>query len=1100
MRPRAVEKSRRNFSRKVDGVAADSCPEEQAQAAIHAISNDTLDFRRRFSSRSRSLMRSYRRDSGTDQRADAWNSRLEPGLPEWTISELFVMGPRYHRSTSSLLENRISQAEQHKTYIPTAKNVASAFGALLKKDSGESVLSEFLGRVEPVEGRKGNVGDLSSQDSNDFGTQVQEPLHVPATSDDSKKCRKQSGARVLKIRGHAFFRYDGVVQRMKNNHKGRRLTNDKHMFPSTRKLESGTSSQSTESSPLSTTGSRTGRKIYLHAVHASSTVNRCPRILRSFKSSQLSLRGRIIGEFSSEWLTRNNYITDLDLSDNPLGDCGVEKLLNCLSLNSVIRKLTLSNVTKKGALTPQKSGVALQSCLSIDTQCNLQNLNLNANGITDSFCLVAFAGVAPDCNFSESLECPRRRMQMSLRVLSLQENDLRQIGAGTIGEPNASCTLRVEQLFLGWNAGGGNESFSLGYRDATMKFSKFMQLRTLDLSYCALTDEEGAVLAETIANLPDYGRIHTLDLSGNRFQKTAAIGFGRVLLENRSLHTLKLSQNVSLGVRGICGILTALSFNESIQQLWIDGCASTDSLHHSTSPTEVMSFLHIVKAESLRHQRHFRFQKVGTFLETSNVLLTFLQSRNPNRSRRSSKMMSVDIYSTSPWRDILQNARKDIRQSQDDAAVTEELKISLFDSDDEIDGGGNLSIGGNQTSFDPNLSQHFCLRRRFVESKMLYDMPLLGDAFAKDWTEMMKRSTFVRHLASFKGNAEKIILEEGIWLQSSYILQDIRFIVRKNYNCFINVFRQFSTRLGDAFGVTKSGWGDLISELHLGLNSSTITSGHCLLVFTETCKNTIEIVPISEGNVRTHDTEENISEQLSEAVDEDAKENSGSVAGAANSANEHGQKDNMCANRCKFLEACIRLALLKYRNAKNPATAVELLLTRNVVPLYVRLASPRVDGHVMPSGSMDFWRSQVYYTGEVHDAIRDDAKGEKVIQRLGDLFHIYSMQRSDHLEEGMTITSFLRFFAKAGAMSIVMTEEILCKCFKMALPLNSSQNQNPFMMSMNAAPRLCLPSFIEAAWRVACCSIILNRSEKINTLEVIEVLSQWQTQLKKKRN
>ena len=169
MNPERVEASRAKLSLKAASAADEvearvaastklPSPVSDAEAAIRAVQKGTSDFRQRAQRRARlKTARLAKKDS--TKGVDAFNGRIEPGLPAWTVPELFVMGPRFHRSTSQLLENRIAQDETRKKTPPTSKDLGRMFGAMLS--SKAQPLAMMLGQLtaRDVDGNGNNAKD-----------------------------------------------------------------------------------------------------------------------------------------------------------------------------------------------------------------------------------------------------------------------------------------------------------------------------------------------------------------------------------------------------------------------------------------------------------------------------------------------------------------------------------------------------------------------------------------------------------------------------------------------------------------------------------------------------------------------------------------------------------------------------------------------------------------------------------------------------------------------------------------------------------------------------------------------------------------------------
>jgi hypothetical protein len=1215
MNPDRVEASRARLSRKaaaaadeveahVEAAAKVPPPMADAEAAILAVQNSNTRFFQRV--RARANLKAARDKTETTEGVDAFNSRLEPGLTPWTVPELFVMGPRFHRPTSLLLENRIAQDDTRKKLPPTAKELGSMFGAMLRKGSSAQPLHGVLDRMAATHADIKDVKKTSYTKNGKDGDEI--PNHADRTATTTTSARSSSSsssarssiAGVLRrseilisddmtkrkavaeemvvsnslakqVRGHAFFRHEDVAVRMQRTHRspsrnrpsssaGRRARGSR---------EDQASRESTASPPPSTSGSRTGRKIYLHALSKSTKLTRCPRVMQSFRSTSLSLRGRLVGGFTSIWLTRNTFIADLDLSDNLLGDRGLVELFTALQKNPAVRNLTLARV---GAdLTASGAGAALQACLSIDTTCRLQSLNLDGNKLTDTFCQVAFGGVDIRSRPAETATAsfrPAKKLGNTLRALSLQDNELCGIGSGTFDAPEHSAARCVQKLTLGWNHGNvgpgaqspatfcrddqheSSRTFALSFRRAVISTGTFIRLRALDVSYCALSDAEGRVLAETLASMPILGRIRSVDASGNRFGHQAATAFGRVVLENAELQSLRLSQNTSLGVAGVVGIIEALSGNKSLAECWIDGCMSVDPLQHDMPPNQIAAFVRSLVANAIERQQAFRKEAYHSFMETTHVLLNFLPgAADDNHQLQEQELMTSFRLDDSPWKELLAGAKQDIREAQEEASVAEVLmmQVAAGEADaPEEEGEGEGRAKQNTTwrrRFDPELSKHLCRRRRVVESKQLLDTPFFDECFASDWADLMARTPFMHRLISCGHNVDpgKYISEEGELILQSPYLQDAKAAVRRRYSAVICLYRIFGT-ISDDFRVNKKGWGAMIPKLGLRYDSATFTAGKCLEEFQKACAHSAKSIKITVGKADELGYEAASGSQQGGRSDDEA-------VGNTSEEEEAEEGTDHAASRSGFIEALVRLALLKYgRSKKDAAEAISTLFDRNVVPYVANIARWRDadGGGCAPHGSMDLWRAKCYLTKGVSAAMQQDEDGPKnILASFAGLFQQRceaedlaadqkALRRTPSLAPAVSRrqTSSRRHLLAAVALrrtkcrmsldgfvqmlepifSHTLTQDAVVKCFKMAIPASrkspgrrSARHVFGFLPGQDGGlanlVKLPLPCFVEALWRVACFALIAGGSvEGSGTAEeVMRLLEKWSLKIIQKK-
>ena len=855
---------------------------------------------------------------------------------------------------------------------------------------------------------------------------------------------------------------------------------------------------------------------------------RCPRVMQNFRSKTLSLRGRLTGGFASAWLARNTFIVDLDLSDNPLGDRGLVELFTAVRDNPILRNLTLARVCT--AITPAKSAASLQECMSADTVCRLQSLNLDGNRLTDTFCKVAFGGMdtrlgkeadpgrgaVPAFDGPDSVEgqvmlengAPptRRKLGNSLRVLSLQDNGLYNLNSGTFDSPEHSAARCVQSLSVGWNRGNvglspftsshsdGQDSctFASSFRTSVINSGTFIRLRSLEVSYCALSDDEGALLGKTLATMPTFGRIRSVDASGNRFGHKAAMAFSRVVLENADLQNLKLSQNTALGVVGVVGIVLALARNKSLADCWIDGCMSLDPMIHGAPPGELTMFVTTLIASSIDSQQIFRRKVHHSFMETTRVLLNFLPGvkRKHQRGATTSLPSASFPIQKSPWRELIDGARLEIHKAQEEASVSEELMIQL--SKVEPDSCNEDVVNNNLETppFDPELSKYFCARRRAVESKQLLDTPFFDDCFSSDWAILMTRRPFINLLISSGSDVspDKFIKDEGDRILQSPYIQDAKMVARQRYNAVICLYRH----VGSSCRVTQKDWSAMVKSLGFRF-SSKLSAGKCLEVFRSACSYTLESVLITVDKAREFGFEAPAEHQNmhTESKDSTRSPENRNATDDTNKAEKDAVAEQTGA-RFDFIEALFRLSLLKYgRSKKDGAAAFVALFDNHILPFCSTVSRWRDadGGGEAPHGSMDSWRMNCYYKKDVHTALQR-------FNGLASLTRIFERgceSRESKSQYRMGMESFVQLMKPL--LSHTLTEDIVVKCFKMAVPISKSLGEVKDLELSSSQQgghfKLPLPAFLEALFRLASCAVRMSESTSETAENILLLLEKW---------
>ncbi|XP_072894813.1 ribonuclease inhibitor-like, partial [Hemitrygon akajei] len=219
-------------------------------------------------------------------------------------------------------------------------------------------------------------------------------------------------------------------------------------------------------------------------------------------------------------LSTNRSLTELDLSENKLGDSGV-KLVSAALRNPEckIQKLWLNNVglTDSGAeglgsalstnpslteldLSKNElgdSGVKLVSAALRNPECKIQKLWLNNVGLTDSG--------AQDLGSALSTN-------PSLTVLDLSENKLGDSGVKLVSAALRNPECKIQKLWL--NRVGLTDS---GAEDFVSALSTKPSLTELNLGFNSLTDGSVPGLRRLILTLPS---LELIRLMGNQFSWT----------------------------------------------------------------------------------------------------------------------------------------------------------------------------------------------------------------------------------------------------------------------------------------------------------------------------------------------------------------------------------------------------------------------------------------------------------------------------------------------------------------------------------------------------------------------------------------------------
>ncbi|XP_067882390.1 NACHT, LRR and PYD domains-containing protein 3-like isoform X2 [Heterodontus francisci] len=277
-------------------------------------------------------------------------------------------------------------------------------------------------------------------------------------------------------------------------------------------------------------------------------------------------------------LSTNRSLTDLDLSDNNLGDSGVKLRSEALrNTDCKIQKLWLGGNNLSDSCIED-----LASALS--TNRSLTDLDLSGNNLGDSGVkLLSEALKNPDCKIQElwlvgnnlTTSCiddlaSALSTNRSLTDLNLNYNELGDSGVKLLSEALRNPDCKIQKLWL-----VGNNLTDSCIEDLASTLSTNRSLTDLDLSYNKLGDSGVKLLSEALRN-PDC-KIQKLELENNNLTASCIEVLASAVSTNRSLTDLDLSDN-KLGDSGVKQLSEALRNPDcKMQDLCLWGVGLTDS-------------------------------------------------------------------------------------------------------------------------------------------------------------------------------------------------------------------------------------------------------------------------------------------------------------------------------------------------------------------------------------------------------------------------------------------------------------------------------------------------------------------------------------------
>ncbi|XP_017306797.1 leucine-rich repeat-containing protein 74B isoform X2 [Ictalurus punctatus] len=216
------------------------------------------------------------------------------------------------------------------------------------------------------------------------------------------------------------------------------------------------------------------------------------------------------GAAIADMLKENLYITEIDLSENRLGECGIKALASMLLENT-----------------------------------SLISLNLSGNHLDER----AAKHLAPALTKNQHLQ-----------HLDLSHNRLGEAAGELLGAAVAENT-GMKSLSLSWNCIRGKGAIALA-----KGLSANIFLQTVDLSYNGLGKEGASVLGE---GLKDNNTLEELNISINRIPPEGAVHLAVGLKANNNLRILKMARN-PVRSAGCFAVLKAVEGNPSSSMEYLD--------------------------------------------------------------------------------------------------------------------------------------------------------------------------------------------------------------------------------------------------------------------------------------------------------------------------------------------------------------------------------------------------------------------------------------------------------------------------------------------------------------------------------------------------
>ena len=282
-------------------------------------------------------------------------------------------------------------------------------------------------------------------------------------------------------------------------------------------------------------------------------------------------------------LSRNRFVTRLDLSLNNIQEKGAAAVAKLLEVNSLIKDLNVSEnkIGKDGA-------DALGNMLTVND--SLARIDISRNGLTDDD-IQFFSNVLQTEDFLSSLD--------------LSHNSFGVTGGEYLGEM-IGTNVSLRELNLGWNRLGDE-----GVKQICTSLKKNRTLEKLDLCWNEIGHEGARYVAESL----EYnGKIIELNLNNNRITDRGMEKIARGLELNDTLKVVKIGYNL-VTTEGACALLRSLLKNSG---------SAVETVH--MAEVEINGTIKELYLKLKRRKPRFRLLDLST---ASGDVYHFVQPQNP---------------------------------------------------------------------------------------------------------------------------------------------------------------------------------------------------------------------------------------------------------------------------------------------------------------------------------------------------------------------------------------------------------------------------------------------------------------------------------------
>lgn len=287
--------------------------------------------------------------------------------------------------------------------------------------------------------------------------------------------------------------------------------------------------------------------------------------ISSLRGNTISLSKHNYGDLEtiviSSFVHSNKILTNLDLSDNKIGDPGAKALCQALKDKTKVTSVDLRYNSKIGSNGAKMFSEVIIKNKSIKTFSHIPVSDLRENNCTVMSLIIQDAGIG----ITEAMVIASLlQINTILKTLNLSNSPWQQGLIGDIGATAIAEALRQNTTLLNLNL-TGNEITDIGSKNIGNILKDNSTLLSLGMAKNNIGDIGVTSIA---ASLKCNTTLTELNLNGNRIGDAGAAQSGNSLKKNSTLVNLLLGDN-QIGDNGVQAIAESLEYNSTLKELYL---------------------------------------------------------------------------------------------------------------------------------------------------------------------------------------------------------------------------------------------------------------------------------------------------------------------------------------------------------------------------------------------------------------------------------------------------------------------------------------------------------------------------------------------------